>query len=41
VTLTITVMAPSQTGSMYVEYQMAKAYLFWFDQYADVAATVS
>jgi hypothetical protein len=41
VTLTITVTAPSQAGSMYVEYQMAKTNQFWFDQYADVTATVS
>jgi hypothetical protein len=41
VTLTITVTAPSQAGPMYVEYQMAKAHVFWFDQYADVAATVT
>ena len=40
VTLTITVTAPSQTGSLYVEYQMVKAHEFWFNQYADVAATV-
>jgi hypothetical protein len=41
VTMTITVTAPSQAGSMYVEYQMVKAHEFWFNQYADVAATVS
>jgi hypothetical protein len=41
VTITITVTPPNQAGSIYVEYQMAKAHQFWFNQYADVAATVA
>lgn len=41
VTLSISVTAPNLAGSMYVEYQLVKSYELWFDQYADVAATVS
>jgi hypothetical protein len=41
VTLSVTVTAPANTGSMVLEYQMAYGTQFWFNQFADVNVTVS
>src|SRR5205823_5991755 len=41
VTLTIGVTAPSNTGSLVLEYQMVKETQFWFGQFADVNITVT
>src|SRR5207248_1746309 len=41
VTLTIAVTAPTKsTGNLVLEFQMVKEYQFWFQQFADVDATI-
>src|SRR5258708_7827847 len=40
VQLTITVATPSPVGNMVLEYQMVKAFQFWFGQFADVNTAV-
>jgi len=40
ITLTITVTAPSNSGSLVLEYQMVKEQQFWFGQFADVTVIV-
>jgi len=40
-TLTVTVVAPTTTGSMYLEAEMFKSHQFWFSQWQSIPVTVA